>query len=218
MNKQVKLKTIGTDFEIFLKDKRTNEVVSAEGIARGSKYDPYQFDPENPYFSTSLDNVLFEATIAPATTAKQWIKYLNKSMRYIKSVLPRELDILVTPSANLDEKYLRTENAQLFGCDIDFNAYTRSPNDRPCAEDSSLRSAGGHIHVGFDNIEVEFDGNVFMYEPSEDGQRTELIKALDLHIGVPSVILEPDNKRKELYGKAGAYRPKQYGKENKNSI
>ncbi len=46
-----------------------------------------------------------------------------------------------------------------------------------------------------------------------DNQRCDVIKTLDLFVGVPSVILEPDNKRKELYGKAGCFRPKSYGVE-----
>ena len=48
---------------------------------------------------------------------------------------------------------------------------------------------------------------------ASDKQRQQIIKSADLHLGVPAVIMEPDNKRKELYGKAGAYRPKPYGVE-----
>jgi hypothetical protein len=40
-----------------------------------------------------------------------------------------------------------------------------------------------------------------------------LIKAMDIFIGLPSVIQEPDNDRKLLYGKAGAFRNKDYGAE-----
>lgn len=36
---------------------------------------------------------------------------------------------------------------------------------------------------------------------------------MDLFLSVPLVIMEPDSKRKELYGKAGAFRPKPYGLE-----
>lgn len=70
----------------------------------------------------------------------------------------------------------------------------------------------GHIHLGFDNIEVPFvEGELCNYEPDE--QRSNIIKSLDLFIGLPMILIEPDNKRKELYGKAGAFRPKEYGLE-----
>lgn len=84
-------------------------------------------------------------------------------------------------------------------------------NEKPFCEDESLRSAGGHIHIGFANIVVPFDGDIYGYTPDE--QRAGLVRMLDKYLGIPSVLLEPDNKRKELYGKAGAYRPKEYGVE-----
>ncbi|MCW8826503.1 MAG: hypothetical protein OQK78_08770, partial [Gammaproteobacteria bacterium] len=40
-----------------------------------------------------------------------------------------------------------------------------------------------------------------------------VVKAMDLYLGVPSVLIDPDNDRRELYGKAGAYRNKPYGLE-----
>ena len=36
---------------------------------------------------------------------------------------------------------------------------------------------------------------------------------MDLFLGVPSVTLDSDTRRRELYGKAGAYRAKDYGVE-----
>lgn len=70
----------------------------------------------------------------------------------------------------------------------------------------------GHLHCGFSDVEVEFD-DMKLFNYRVDEQRAELVKVLDLFVGIPSVILEPDNKRKELYGKAGAFRPKSYGLE-----
>jgi len=59
-----------------------------------------------------------------------------------------------------------------------------------------MRSAGGHIHV----------------ETSLD--KAAVIRAMDLFLGVPSLILDSKGgMRRQLYGKAGAYRPKSYGVE-----
>jgi hypothetical protein len=40
-----------------------------------------------------------------------------------------------------------------------------------------------------------------------------IVKACDLLLGVPSVLIEPKNNRRELYGKAGECRFKPYGVE-----
>lgn len=85
-------------------------------------------------------------------------------------------------------------------------------NHKPWSSDYSLRSAGSHIHIGFDDIVVPFnEGELCNYEADE--QRSTIVKFLDLFISIPLVLIEPDNKRKELYGKAGAFRPKPYGLE-----
>src|SRR5690606_24428610 len=112
------------------------------------------------------------------------------------------------PSANLDRMYLETENALTFGCQPDYNAYTMQTNLRPNTSDETLRSAGGHIHIGYKDA-PEYDPEYYI----PDEERANIVRALDLFIGVPSILLEPDNKRKELYGKAGAFRPKPYGLE-----
>jgi hypothetical protein len=58
-----------------------------------------------------------------------------------------------------------------------------------------MRSAGGHIHV----------------ETTKD--QLAVIRAMDLFLGVPSVLMDNGEMRKKLYGKAGAFRGKSYGVE-----
>lgn len=192
--------TIGADVEMFFQHK-DGEIVSAEGFVKGEKHKPFVFDPANKFFSTSLDNVLAEFTIPPSTSIEEWLHNLKKSADYINSIAPPECRAVALPAANLHPRFLQTENAQLFGCDSDFNVWERCINPRPNAEDVTLRSAGGHIHVGWENPSDGFD------------ECEAVVKAMDLFLGVPSVLQEPNNKRKELYGKAGAFRKKDYGVE-----
>lgn len=205
---------IGADVEVFLKDKSTQEIISAEGYIQGSKEDPFIFDKKNKFFSTSLDNVLAEFTIPPANNVADFVKYLRKGISYINKIIPVQFCTESFPAANLHPRFLQTKQALIFGCEPDANAYTQWVNDSPKAEDKTLRSAGGHIHIGYKDPFATFD----LKNPNEeylnnDFIRQQIIKALDLFIGVPFIIYEPDNKRKELYGKAGAYRPKEYGVE-----
>lgn len=195
----VKNYLIGSDVELFLQDRKTKEIVSAEPFIKGSKHNPYQFDPTNPFFSLSLDNVLAEFTIPPAKTINEWIGGITKSMEYVNKIIPKRLCTVALPSAVLNQKYLKSKAAQTFGCDPDNNAWLREQNPPPKAPNPNLRSGGGHIHIGYDNPSVE---------PSE-----WLVRAMDLFIGVPSILQEPENERRALYGKAGAFRFKEYGVE-----
>jgi hypothetical protein len=65
--------------------------------------------------------------------------------------------------------------------------------------DKNLRSCGGHVHVGFENGQVD---------------KKRLIKCMDLTLGVPATIMDAKGaERRRLYGKRGAYRDKPYGVE-----
>lgn len=81
----------------------------------------------------------------------------------------------------------------------DYNVYTEKKNKKPNAKDQNLRSAGFHIHLGYDHPTIQ--------------ESLRMIKLLDIFLGIPSVIIDPDKKRRELYGKAGAFRLTAYGME-----
>lgn len=208
---QPKLITIGTDAEMFLRNKEVNEIISAEGYVKGSKHRPFRFDKENKWFSLQLDNVLAEITVPPAKTVNEFAKGIAKAVDYLKSTLPNNIEPVFLASACLNEKYLMTPQAQLFGCDPDFNAYTGYMNQKPFCEDRTLRSAGLHWHLGYQGVLVKFKNDVYNY--TVDEQRAGIVQYLDLHMSVPLVIMEPDSDRKKLYGKPGAFRPKPYGLE-----
>lgn len=202
--------TIGADIEMFLMDKTTRRLVSAEGYIRGTKHEPFNFDVSNPFFAISLDNVSAEFCIPPVTNAVDWLENIKKSVGYINGSIPDTLISVAEPAAIFDDEFLQTENAKMFGCESDYDVWKRMPNIKPNAENANLRSCGGHIHVGFtkpSEVVMEAMGiNAFIVDEY-------VIKAMDLFVGVPSVLQEPDNQRKNLYGKAGAFRFKDYGVE-----
>lgn len=189
--------SIGTDVEFFLRDKNTGEIVSAEGIIQGSKHNPHRFD-ENPYYGTSLDNVLAEGNIPPAKTPYQFYRNVKKLISYLKESNPK-YDILSLPSHKMDHKWLQTEHAQIAGCEASFNAWT-GEDIHAIINPDGYRGASFHIHVGYN-------------DPSEM-HNYALIKAMDLYLGVPSILIEPKNDRKTAgYGFAGNGRHKEYGVE-----
>lgn len=195
----VKRYLIGADIECFLKDKE-GAIISAEGLVKGTKHDPYFPNPGlGEFFTTSLDNVLGEFTIPPATNGAEFVDFINLSKELLLGTLPEGISLYFYPDNLMDEKYLQTKNAKTFGCDVSYSAWNGRPISINRTKYPTLRSAGFHVHVGYE-------------EPSEVVNEL-IVKTLDLYLGVPSVQIEPENLRKTLYGKPGEFRNKPYGVE-----
>ncbi|HEY1020778.1 MAG TPA: hypothetical protein VGE06_00635 [Flavisolibacter sp.] len=196
----IKNVTIGADIEVFLRDTASGEIVSAEGIVKGTKERPFFFDSKDEFSGTSLDNVMAEFTVKPAQTPAEFFHAVEKSLGYVRSSVHNlGLAPVAQPAARLSERFLKTKNAMLFGCDPDYNAWTEMMNPNPGERISDLRTCGGHIHIGYDAPSPYIN--------------VALIKAMDIFVGLPSLFQEPENERKTLYGKAGAFRHKKYGVE-----
>jgi hypothetical protein len=198
-SKRITNPTIGADIEVFLQNINSGEIISAEGIIKGTKEEPFHFDEFENHFATSLDNVMAEFNIPPAKDAQRFANNILYAMGWINGFIPENVKTLVQPAAHVNYSYLQTDNAKVFGCEPDYNAWLMGEeNGKPCVT-GNLRSCGGHIHIGYDNPDISTS--------------MELIRAMDIFIGLPSVLQEPDNERKLLYGKAGAFRSKSYGAE-----
>lgn len=189
---------LGCDPEIFLKDAAGGLVASC-GLIGGSKEHPRPL-PLGEGYAVQEDNVAIEFNIPPAESAEQFINHINSTMEHLRKEIGAMGLVFGNESAAFFPRaQLIHPGALEFGCDPDFNAWTRKMNPRPKAPDETLRSAGGHVHIGLD------------IQPT--GERTiMLIKLMDLFT-VGSVLMDNGQLRKELYGKAGAFRTKSYGLE-----
>lgn len=194
--------TIGADPELFLINSKTGDVVSSIGIIPGEKGNAYRSEDMPEGYGLEVDNILAEFNIPPVTQKEDFIETINYMKNYIKKFIKAknpDLDILCKASMMVNEDQLQSDEAKLFGCSVDYNAYTQAPNPKPKGEQTNLRSAGFHIHLGYDNCNVDTS--------------LALIKYLDMYLGVPSVLKDTDTKRRSLYGKAGCFRLTPYGLE-----
>jgi len=193
--------TLGCDPEIFLKNSAGKFIASCDKIG-GSKDAPLQIEGLSRGFAVQEDNVAVEFCIPPAGSKAEWNHHVRQALTSISDrfVKPIGLELAFgVSSTNFDATELQSEKAQTFGCDPDFNVYRLEENPRPEAVEVGLRTAGGHIHFGFAN-------------PTDD-QRFAVVRAADVVLGLPSLFLDGDTKRRLMYGKAGAFRPKPYGVE-----
>lgn len=185
---------IGADPEFFLK-KKYGGYASAVGLIGGSKWEPKKIDEDG--HAILEDNVAVEFNIKPASTFDEFKASIHKVLNHLKGILP-EYEFSKESAISFPKEELNTPQAQEFGCEPDFDAWRNTVNTKPHAEDENLRSAGGHIHVGSD---IARD------------QPLLVIRAMDLFLGVDSTRLDSGTLRRELYGKAGCFRPKPYGAE-----
>ena len=99
------------------------------------------------------------------------------------------------------------------------NVWTGQENPSPSCDNPNLRTAAGHIHIGYSAGRiVPRPGSGHSQKHADDVLIDRLVVLADLYIGVPSVILDPDVTRRKLYGKAGAYRAKNIGNPKKPLI
>lgn len=192
--------TIGADPECFVGD--SEGVRSVIGLIGGSKTNPRPLECGEG-FAVQEDNVALEYNVPASDCKEMFVKNISTAMDFL-SVLLRDkmgLNFVKDSAVSFPEMELRHPAAHVFGCDPDFNAWTGKRNSKPKATNPNLRSCGGHVHIGikdthYAHLEIK-----------------EIIKACDLFISVPSVIMDKGELRKQLYGKAGAYRPTKYGVE-----
>lgn len=199
MNKVINV-TLGADPEVFLKNEQ-EQVVPAYYFIKGTKDHPEQVASDVPGLAIQYDNVSAEYCIPACGNIGDWLKHHNFMLNYIKETIayPNGLFLSISPSVFIQKETTKDPIAMQAGCDPDFNVYTQDANIKPDITETLLRSAGGHIHIGYNNPDTETNN--------------QLIKAMDLFLGVPSVLLDQDVERKKLYGKAGCYREKKYGVE-----
>lgn len=195
--------TIGADPELFIINEKTKKVISSVGKIPGEKGNPYVADDMPAGFGLETDNILAEFNIPPVSDEASFVNNIEYMKGYIDKFvknLDPDYGIFCAASKTVDKSQLQSPQARLFGCDVDYNAYTEAPNPKPEGSRTNLRSAGFHIHIGYENPNI--DTSVL------------LVKYLDMYLGVPSVIYDKDKRRRSLYGKAGCFRLTSYGKLN----
>jgi hypothetical protein len=190
---------IGCDPEIFVGD--SNGPRSIVGRVGGTKDCPRAL-PIGEGFGVQEDNVALEFNVPPSNSKEMFVKNVGDAMQFLDILVQdQQLHFLKDSAISFPDAELQTMEAQTFGCDPDYNVYTGRKNPRPKAQDKNLRSCGGHIHIGvmgtkYENVDIR-----------------DVIRWIDLTAGVPSVLMDNGLLRKQLYGKAGAYRIKPYGGE-----
>lgn len=209
--------TIGTDPEMFIYDNSVNHIISGHKYVPGTKHSPF-FVPDG---AVQLDGVAAEFNIFPAKTGEEFVQKIRSVQKTMLEIIhelaemdhhpnPKSLSLVAHPTAYFTKEYFDAlpSEVKVLGCQPDYNAWTgdvQKPSSR--SEDTPFRTGGFHIHVGWTS-DQSINEKSFHFK-----QALKLSKQLDCAIFIPSKLWDNDDKRRELYGARGSFRPKHYGME-----
>lgn len=193
---------IGADPELFLQNEQ-GVFVSAHNMIPGDKKKPHPVK----FGAVQRDGTAAEFNIDPAHNVAEFSRNINTVMTQLRQMTPG-YNLSPTPSVFYEPKYFADsipDSAKELGCEPDYNGWTLSENPKPDAA-TNLRTGAGHIHIGWTENAYEFNARHF-------AKCAQMARQMDYYLGIWSLLWDPDPTRRQLYGKAGAFRPKPYGME-----
>jgi len=194
---------LGADPEIFVRERATGELASAHGLVKGDKKNPFPV----PLGAVQVDGMALEFNIDPAEEG-DFERNITSVMRTLEKMCPK-YDLVPEAVAHFGHDLIQAQpfEARELGCEPDFNAWDDGRPNNPPNIDTPFRTGAGHIHIGWCE---DVDNNHW-----EHIEACHMVcKQLDFLLALPALLFDTGGKeRRELYGAAGAYRPKSYGVE-----
>ncbi len=192
---------LGCDPELFVRDKKTGLFKSAHDLIPGTKSDPHKV----ACGAIQRDGVAAEVNIDPTRSREQFLIFIRTVMGTLRDYVGPKYELVAVPTAVFDQKYFDSlpNIPKELGCTPDYNAYSGKANIPPETTEP-FRTGAGHIHIGIGQYRDKDDPEIF----AED---CNMAKQLDAVLFFASLLWDNDEKRRELYGNIGAFRPKPYG-------
>lgn len=191
---------IGCDPELFVKD-FNGSLLSAHAMIPGTKKYPHHVEKG----AVQVDGMALEFNIDPAYTEQMFVDNVIHVMAQMNRMIRGHF--YINPVAHFGEEMIKAQpkEAVELGCDPDYNGWSKEVNTPPNVN-APFRTASGHIHVGWGE-KRDMSSAMSFFEAAD------MACQLDFYLGLPSLLIDKDTTRKELYGKAGAFRNKPYGME-----
>lgn len=202
--------TLGADPEWFVKTD-AGVIQTVCGKVGGTKENPI---PMKNGFAYHEDNVVIELSVPSRKSIRTATEAIHNGRQQLSEVLAEkglyfqdDRDTVIFP---LDR--LQDSQAQQFGCEADYDAYTGGKARSNIPDFGRARFAGGHLHIGAEFNCPKFIVAMFMdlalcYQPG-----LKNVSMGQVAVNTLNRYASPEyNTRSHWYGKPGIYRPKPYG-------
>lgn len=166
----------------------------------GTKEHPFKL----PSGAVQVDNVNVEFNSNPSTTVDLFVRNHRLIMDEVADYLSLKGIFMDTSISSFEatRDMLMNPLAMVGGCEPDYNAWKQDGfaiNPKPFYDLVNLRASAAHLHISSSLCDDDHDYI----------NRVKIVKALDLVLGVPSVLMDTNGAaRRKIYGKAGACRYK----------
>lgn len=205
-NKKMMKLTLGCDPEYFLA-KGNGEVISACGLIGGTKEKPKSIGKG---VMVQEDNVAVEFNTEPVVHEMNSEALFNKAhgaFQHVQAWINKNVGKHLYSVANVWEfkkDQLTHPACHVFGCEPDRNAHLSGDFNMPIDPLSfgDKRCVGGHIHCGYDVANVKIPPYALV-QLGEALSTVPYAGLIDFDI--------VGSERCKMYGKAGAFRLKEYG-------
>lgn len=197
---------MGCDPEVFLFHK-SGVFISADGKFPGTKREPHPVE----HGAIQVDGTALEFNIDAASNEDEFEKNISSVLAQMKEMVRQvdpDLAIVFRPIAQFTDTVWNSINSEskILGCDPDYNRFgVPNPNPSEKLLNEPIRTAAGHIHIGWTENEVATSPEHF----------TDCtIVANHFHNrGIFNPVLADERIRLKYYGMDGSFRPKSYGLE-----
>lgn len=191
--------TFGGDPEVMLRDNKSGRIVSSLRILGRDKHDPIQLGDGIRMYA---DNALVEAAFPASPSVESVVEMYRKVLRAMYRHLGNGFSVACKASHRFDKEELKDPRLWESGCNPNFDPYAKRANP-PADFKDETRTGSFHVHVG--------DPRIKLMKVAEKGS---VARYFDVFLGCSSVIFDKDPtapERRTLYGKAGEFRPTDYG-------
>lgn len=195
---------LGCDPEVFLYHK-SGVFVSADGNFPGTKREPYAVECG----AVQVDGTALEFNINPANNEDEFEKNIKTVLAQMTEMVQkhdRDLSIVFRPIAKFTDAVWNSisEGSKVLGCDPDYSCRgVPNPNPSEKLMNVPLRTAAGHIHIGWTEHE--------MATAPEHFTDCTIVASHFHNKGVFNPVLADERQRLQFYGMDGSFRPKSYG-------
>lgn len=197
---------LGTDPELFIFDKKHARYVSAHDIVPGTKNEPFKVHGG----AVQPDGLAAEFNIDAVETHDEWERNIKTVLETLSGIVrerDRNYELRFVPFAEFEKEYFASlpRSCKILGCDPDYNYKgVRNPNPGDKFQDQSIRTAAGHIHIGWT------DGQELVGAHLED---CKFVSRYFKETKCFEPLTGEEKERLKYYGMNGSFRPKTYGVE-----